>query len=91
MEIGHGNIEFSIRSTIDMRVADSSLISDGIARNDGFSIVDSRKSIAVVADGHKQSVRWVVEIGEEIGAHVLLGKLFLFLSFCISPKSHDEC
>ena len=54
MEVGHCNIELAIRCAVDMRIADASLFSDAVARDDGLSVIQRGEVIAVVADGHKQ-------------------------------------
>ena len=86
MQVSHGDIELAVRCPVDMRVADTSLFCDGIARNDRFAVIHGRKRVAVIADGHKQRMRWIVEIREKIGAHILFGERFLFLGFCLSGK-----
>ena len=74
MEVGHRDIELTIRRTIDVRVADAVLLGDRVARDDGLGIVHCGKGVAVVAHSHKEAVGGVTKEGEEIGAHILLGE-----------------
>ena len=80
VQVGHGNIELSVGSAVDVRVANTALLGDGVASDDRSVAVDRRKRVAIVADGHEQRVRGVVEISEKVGTHVLLRRLFLFFS-----------
>ena len=89
MQVGHGNVEFAVGSTVDMRVAYASLVGDRVAGNNGLAIVYSRKRVAIVADGHKQRVGWIVEIRKQIGTHILFGERFLGFGIGLSHKGQQ--
>ena len=74
VEVGHGDVELAVRRTVDVRVADAVLLGYRVARDDRLAVVHGRKGVAVVADGHKQPVGRVAEVGEEVGTHVLFGE-----------------
>ena len=67
-----------------MWVAYAFLVSDGIARNDGFAVIYGGKCIAVVTYSHKQRVGRIVEIRKEVGAHVFFGEHFLWSGFSLN-------
>ena len=75
VEVGHGDVELAVGGAVDVRVADAMLLGNAVARDDRLAIVHGPECVAVVADGHEQRVRWVAEIGEEVGTHVLLCEL----------------
>ena len=98
MKVGHSDVELSVGCTIDVRIADATLLSDAVACDDGLAVVYGRKSVAIVADGHEQRVGRIAEEGEEIGTHVLLCER-LALPHVLSPlcrylqrqDEHEEC
>ena len=60
MQVGHGQVETAVRTTVDMRVADTFLVGNRIACNNGLAVVQSGKRITVAADGRMQAVVFVL-------------------------------
>ena len=54
VEVGHSDIELAVGGAIDMRVADTSLLGNAVASDDGLALVHRCEVITVIADGHKQ-------------------------------------
>ena len=88
VKVRHSNIELAVRRTIDMRIAYAVLLGYRVARNNRLGVVHCRKRIAVIADGHKQSVGGIAEIGEEVGTHILFGEGTL--GFCRRRKCDES-
>ena len=81
MQVGHRDIEHAVGCTADVRIANAMLVGDAVAGDDRLSVVDRRKRVAVVADGHEQAMRGVVEEREEVSPHLLLrGHVFRWLT-----------
>ena len=74
MQIGHRQIECSIRTTEDMRIADTFLFSYRISGYDGLSFVQGGKSVAVGTDCHVKSMVLVFVEDHQIGAHIFLSR-----------------
>ncbi len=74
VEVGHGQIEGSVRSPVDVRVAYALLVGYGVAGHDGVGIVEGGEVIAVSAQCHVQAVRVVAVEHHEVCAHVVLGR-----------------
>ena len=60
MQVGHGQVEAAVRTTVDVRVADTFLVGNRIACNNGLAVVQSGKRITVTADGRMQAVVFVL-------------------------------
>ena len=80
MQVGHGDVELAVRSTVDVRVADAMLLGNAVTGNYGLAVVYGFEIVAVIADGHEKRVGRVAEEGEEICAHILLGEQ----TFCLA-------
>ena len=72
MEVGHGQIECTVRSTVDIGVAYPSLVSNRIAGQDGFPVVQSRERVSVAAQCHVKAVRFVLVEHHQVGTQVFL-------------------
>ena len=70
MQVGHGQVEAAVRATVDMRVADTFLVGDCIACNNGLAVVQGGKRITVAADGCMQAVVFVLMEYHKVGRHV---------------------
>ena len=84
VQVGHGNVEPSVRSSTDVRVAYAPLVGDAVARNDRFAVVHGLERVAVITDSHEQTVGRIVEVSEEICSHILL----LWRLLCVGSR-HD--
>ena len=71
MQVGHGKVESSVRTAEDVRVTDAFLQGDGISGDHRFAIVQGRKCISVVTDGHVKAVRFVFMEDHQVSTHVL--------------------
>ena len=81
MQIGHRDIEHAVGCTADVGIANAMLVGDAVAGDDRLSVVDRRESVAIVADGHEQTMCGVVEEREEVSPHLLLrGYVFRWLT-----------
>ena len=70
VQVCHCQIEGAIRSTINMRVTNTSLIGNRIAGNYRFPVIHGCKSISVTADSHIQAMRFVLVEYHQISTHV---------------------
>ena len=72
VQVGHHDVERAVRPPLDVRVADAVLLGDVPPVDHGLAVVEGGEGIAVVADGHEERVRGVVEVREEIRTHLPL-------------------
>ena len=80
MEVGHGQIECAVRSTVDIGVAYPSLVSNRIAGQDGFPVVQSRERVSVSAQCHVKAVRFVLVEHHQVGTQVFFLRNGVFIT-----------
>ena len=70
MQIGHGQIKGTIRSTENMRVTDTSLLGYRVTGQHRLSFIHCRKGITVTTHCHIQTVCFIPMENHQIGSHV---------------------
>ena len=92
LHVRHHHVEgLAVLATEDVGVADTLCQGDGVALDDGPSLVQRRVVVAVVAQGVANLLVLgcvAVEIGEEVGHHLALA-LRLALGGFLSPRRHS--
>ena len=70
MQVGHGYIESTVRTAIDMRITYAALFGYRIAGDNRLSVINSRKRITVTADSHKKAMCRVRKIDHQVSSHI---------------------